>query len=146
MQVSQVYYSKFMCRSACFGCLHTHHQEPTTALTASGFTLERGGSSVVGRGLATGQTTTNNTTHKRRVINLWNCCIWLVHLFQLYEFVHHHHHHHHHVQEGLGLIPVPCILKMKLVPPSLPRSSYVSSSFWFICMNLLWRQIWLEKK
>ena len=41
-------------------------------------------------------------------------------------------HHHHHVQEGLGLIPVPCILKMKLVPPSLPRSSYVSSSFWFI--------------
>jgi len=45
---------------------------------------------------------------------------------------HHHHHHHHHVQEGLGLIPVPCILKMKLVPPSLPRSSCVSSSFWFI--------------
>jgi hypothetical protein len=41
-------------------------------------------------------------------------------------------HHHHHVQEGLGLIPVPCILKMKLVPLSLPRSSYVSSSFWFI--------------
>jgi len=36
--------------------------------------------------------------------------------------------YHHHVQEGLGLIPVPCILKMKLVPPSLPRSSYVSSS------------------
>jgi len=41
-------------------------------------------------------------------------------------------HHHHHVQEGLGLIPVPCILKMKLVSPSLPQSSYVSSSFWFI--------------
>jgi len=39
---------------------------------------------------------------------------------------------HHHLQEGLGLIPVPCILKMKLVRPSLPRSSYVSSSFWFI--------------
>ena len=48
------------------------------------------------------------------------------------EDYHHHHHHHHHVQEALGLIPVPCILKMKLVPPSLPRSSYVSSSFWFI--------------
>jgi hypothetical protein len=31
----------------------------TTALKASGFTLERGGSSVVGRGLA-GQTTTND--------------------------------------------------------------------------------------
>ena len=41
-------------------------------------------------------------------------------------------HNHHHVQEGLGLILVPCIIKMKLVPPSLPRSSYVSSSFWFI--------------
>jgi hypothetical protein len=38
----------------------------------------------------------------------------------------------HHVQEGLDMIPVPCILKMKLVPPSLPWSSYVSSSFWFI--------------
>jgi len=31
---------------------HAHHQELTTALTATGFTLERGGSSVVGRGLA----------------------------------------------------------------------------------------------
>ena len=46
------------------------------------------------------------------------------------------HHHHHHVQEGLGLIPVPCILKIKLIPPSLPRSSYVSSSFWFILQCL----------
>jgi hypothetical protein len=45
---------------------------------------------------------------------------------------HHHHHHHHHVQEGLGVFPVPCILKMKLVLPSLPRSSYVPSVFWFI--------------
>jgi len=34
------------------------------------------------------------------------------------------HHHHHHVQEGLGLIRVPCIFKMKLVPPSLPWSSF----------------------
>jgi len=41
-----------MCRSTCFGRLYAHHQELTTALTASGFTLERGGSSVVGRGLA----------------------------------------------------------------------------------------------
>jgi hypothetical protein len=48
----QVYYLTFMCRSTCFGCLHAHHQELTTALTASGFTLERGGSSVVSRVLA----------------------------------------------------------------------------------------------
>jgi len=49
-----------MCRSTCFGRLHAHHQELTTALTASGFTLERNGSSVVSRGLAS-QTTTNST-------------------------------------------------------------------------------------
>jgi hypothetical protein len=41
-----------MCRSTCFGRLHLHHQELTTTLTASGFTLERGGSSVVSRGPA----------------------------------------------------------------------------------------------
>ena len=45
---------------------------------------------------------------------------------------HHHHHHHHHVPEGLGMLSCSLILKMKLVTPSLPRSSYVSSSFWFI--------------
>jgi len=37
--------------TTCFERLHAHHQELTTALTASGFTLERGGSSVVSRGL-----------------------------------------------------------------------------------------------
>jgi hypothetical protein len=42
----------FMCRSTCFGHLHAHHQELKTALTAWGFTLELGGSSVVSRGLA----------------------------------------------------------------------------------------------
>jgi hypothetical protein len=40
-----------MFRSACFGRLHAHHQEPTAALTPSGFILEHGGSSIVGRGL-----------------------------------------------------------------------------------------------
>ena len=39
-------------RSTCFGHLHAHHQELKTALTVFGFTLERGGSSVVSRGLA----------------------------------------------------------------------------------------------
>ena len=41
-----------MRRSTCLGHLHAHRQELTAALTPSGFTLERGGSSVVGRGLA----------------------------------------------------------------------------------------------
>ena len=41
-------------------------------------------------------------------------------------------HHHRHVPEGLGMLSCSLILKMKLVPPFLPRSSYVSSSFWFI--------------
>jgi len=35
--VSQVYDLTFMSRSTCFGRLHAHHQELTTALTASGF-------------------------------------------------------------------------------------------------------------
>jgi hypothetical protein len=35
-----------------FRRLHAHHQELTAALTASGFTLECGGSSVFSRGLA----------------------------------------------------------------------------------------------
>jgi hypothetical protein len=57
-----------MCRLTCFGRIHAHHQELTTALTASGFTLETGGNSVVGRGL---QTTTNNaatTTFQSKTI------------------------------------------------------------------------------
>jgi hypothetical protein len=41
-----------MCSSTCFGRHHDHHKELTAALTASGFTLGHGGSSVVGRGLA----------------------------------------------------------------------------------------------
>jgi hypothetical protein len=45
---------------------------------------------------------------------------------------HNHHHHHHHVPEGLGILACSLILKIKLVPSSLPRSSYVSSSVWFI--------------
>ena len=44
-----------------------------------------------------------------------------------------HHHHHHHVPEGLGMLSCSLILKMKLVPPSLPRSSYVPSSFCLYC-------------
>jgi hypothetical protein len=40
--------------------MHAHHQELTTALKASGFTLERGGSNVVCRSL---QTTTNNAVN-----------------------------------------------------------------------------------
>jgi len=51
-QFHKFYYLMFKCRSTCFGRLHAHHQERTTALTDSGFTLERGGSSAVGRGLA----------------------------------------------------------------------------------------------
>jgi hypothetical protein len=41
-----------MFRSTCFGRLHAHHQELTTALTTSGCTLERSGSSAVGCGRA----------------------------------------------------------------------------------------------
>jgi hypothetical protein len=41
-----------LCRSTCFGGLSAHHRELKTALTASGFTLKRGGCSVGSRGLA----------------------------------------------------------------------------------------------
>jgi hypothetical protein len=37
----------FMCGSTCFGRLPTHHQEHTTALGASGFTVGSGWSVVV---------------------------------------------------------------------------------------------------
>jgi hypothetical protein len=37
--VSQVYYLRFMSHSTCFGRLHVHHQELTTALAASGFAV-----------------------------------------------------------------------------------------------------------
>jgi hypothetical protein len=47
----QVLLLDVLCRSTCFGLLYVHHQELTTALTASGFTLERGDSSVVSSGL-----------------------------------------------------------------------------------------------
>jgi len=47
-----------MCRSTCFRRHHTHHEEFTTALTAFGFTMERGGSSVVGRDPARPRPTT----------------------------------------------------------------------------------------
>jgi len=52
-----------MFRSTCFGRLHAHHQELTTALTAYGFTV---GALVVAALLVvvwpviTGQTTTDN--------------------------------------------------------------------------------------
>ena len=49
-----------------------------------------------------------------------------------YIYIYIYHHHHHLVPEGLGILACSLILKMKLVPPSLPRSSYVSSSVWFI--------------
>jgi hypothetical protein len=37
--VSKVNDLMFMCGSTCFGRLHAHHQELTTALSASGFTI-----------------------------------------------------------------------------------------------------------
>jgi hypothetical protein len=44
--------SRFCVAQHVSGCIHAHHQELTNVLTAFCFTLERGGSSVVGRGLA----------------------------------------------------------------------------------------------
>ena len=53
-----MYYLTFVCRSTCFGCLHAHHQELTTALTASGFTV--GGFVLAALLVVVWQNTTNN--------------------------------------------------------------------------------------
>jgi hypothetical protein len=55
----------------------------TTAVAASGLPSELGGSSAVGRGRAgrpdhDQQHSYHQAVHKRQVINLRNCCIWLV--------------------------------------------------------------------
>ena len=74
-----------------------------------------------------------NVSEKKKFIGTQNHILYAKSIF----YHHHHHHHHHHIQEGLGLIPVPCILKMKLVPPSLPRSSYVLRPFGLYCSACL---------
>jgi hypothetical protein len=53
----------------------------------------------------------------------------------------HHHHHHHHVCEGLVMLACSLILQMKLVPPSLPRSPYVPSSFQSVLQCLFWYSV-----
>jgi hypothetical protein len=45
----------------------SHHQELKTALTVSGFTLKRGGSSAVGRGLP--------VTDKHKVLQILSVCL-----------------------------------------------------------------------
>jgi hypothetical protein len=50
--VSQVYYLTFMYSSTCFGPPHAIIRSSTTAVAASGFTVERGDSSAVGCGRA----------------------------------------------------------------------------------------------
>jgi hypothetical protein len=51
------------------------------------------------------------------------------------------HHHHHLVHEGLGVLSCSLILKVKLVTPSLPRSSYVPLSLWSILQCLFWYSV-----
>jgi len=103
-----------MCGSTCCGRLPAHHQEHTTALEASGFTVEEKGlercwswsarprpttfqplpSNGKTRGfwyscmlLMMGGETPETcwATHKRQVKNLWYCCILLVDLFESYD-------------------------------------------------------------
>jgi hypothetical protein len=93
-----------MCGSTCFGRLSAHHQEHTTALGASGFTVgvwqlkccwswshDQQSSNGKTRGSDCSCTLlmmggeapeTCWATYKRQVVNLWNCCILLVDLFE----------------------------------------------------------------
>jgi hypothetical protein len=50
--VSQIYYLTFMCGSTCFERFPAHHQEHTSALGDSGFTVGEKQLELVGRGLA----------------------------------------------------------------------------------------------
>jgi hypothetical protein len=103
-----------MCDSTCFGRFPHHYQEHATALGASGFTVGekrlelcwswsgRPRPTTLQLLLSNGKTRgfyyscillmmgwktseTCWTTHKRQVINLWNCCILLVELFESYD-------------------------------------------------------------
>jgi len=109
--VLQVYCLTFMYGSTCIGRLSAHHQERTTAIGASGFTvgawrLERCWSwsgrpppTTLQPPLFNVKTRSSYCScmflmmswktpetcwaiHKRQVINLWNCCILLVDLFE----------------------------------------------------------------
>jgi hypothetical protein len=53
-----------MCGSTCFGLLLAHHQEHTTALGASGFTV---GGKQLEQSVITGQTTTNNVQGQDKI-------------------------------------------------------------------------------
>jgi hypothetical protein len=69
-----------MCGSTRFGRFSAHHQKPTTALGASGFTVGAWRlKSCWSRPVRCW------ATHKRQVINLWNFCILLVNLFESYD-------------------------------------------------------------
>ena len=48
---------------------------------------------------------------------------------------------HHDVPEVLGMLSCSLNLKMQLVSPPLPRSSYVPSSFRFILQCLFWQSV-----
>jgi hypothetical protein len=85
----------FICRSICFGRLYAHHQELTTALTASGFTV---GALVVAALLLVVWLVITSSSWwawrrpkhvewhiNHQVINLWNRCIYLDDLFELYD-------------------------------------------------------------
>jgi hypothetical protein len=91
-----------MCGSTCFGRLHAHHQELTTALAASDYnrpdhdqqrcyrhapTLKPEAANAVDELLMMGmeEPETCWATNKRQVINLWNCGILLINLFELYD-------------------------------------------------------------
>ena len=74
-------------------------------------------------------------SYRNKLRNVASCWLYPAIILAMHGPHHHHHHHHHHVHEVLVHVSCSLILKMKLVPPSLPRSSYVSSSFWFILYN-----------
>jgi hypothetical protein len=92
-----------MCSSTCFGRFSAHHQERTAALGASGFTVgawrlercwlwstpmvkpEAPSCSCTLLMMGGEAPKTRWAIYKRQVINLWNCFILLVDLFQSHD-------------------------------------------------------------
>jgi hypothetical protein len=92
---------RLMCGSTCCGLLSAHYQERTTAIGASSFTWDHdqqrsnrhaptvkleAPSAVVRSWWWAERRPQHVEPHiKRQVINLWNCCILLVDLFESYD-------------------------------------------------------------
>jgi len=85
--ISQVYYLSFKYSSTRFGHPHAHHARPRpTALLPPRSYGKPEAAAAVDRLLIMGMRMAETcwAVFKRQVLNLWNCCIWLVDSFECF--------------------------------------------------------------